>query len=131
MPATPPPPSTLSRRERQIMDVIFRMGRATAAEVHERIPHPPSLTAVRTMLRNLEGKGHLRHEEEGPRYVYLPMVERASAARSAVDHVLRTFFGGSPGAAVAALLSASERPLSERERDELVELIRRQRDEGR
>jgi BlaI family transcriptional regulator, penicillinase repressor len=131
MPSHPPPSASLSRRERQIMDVIFRMGRASAAEVHERIPDPPTLTAVRTMLRNLEEKGHLRHEKDGPRHIYSATVERESAERSAVMHLLRTFFGGSPRAAVAALLDASERPLNDREREELVDMIRRERGEGR
>jgi BlaI family transcriptional regulator, penicillinase repressor len=131
MASTPPPHAALSRRERQIMDVVVRLERASAAEVHARIPDPPSLTAVRTMIRTLEEKGYLRHEKDGPRHIYTLTVERAAAERSAVAHLLRTFFGGSPRAAVAALLDASERPLSSRERDELVEMIRRERNEGR
>lgn len=113
------------------MDVVLRLGRATATQVHERIPHPPTLTAVRTMLRNLDEKGYLRHEKEGPRFVYLPTVERESAARSAAAHLLRTFFAGSPKAAVAALLDLSDRPLTEAERQELVDMIQRQREAGR
>jgi predicted transcriptional regulator len=124
-------PSELSRRERQIMDVVFRMGRASAAEVHARLPDAPSATAVRTMLRILEDKGHLRHEKDGPRHIYLPTVPRDSAQRTAAAHLLRTFFGGSPRAAVAALLNLSERPLTPAEREELVELIRQEREEGR
>jgi len=125
------PDAELSRRERQIMDVVFRLGRASASEIHERLPDPPSATAVRTMLRILEDKGHLKHEKDGPRHIYLPTVPRDSAQRSAAAHLLRTFFGGSPRAAVATLLDLSERPLTPRERDELVEMIRREREEGR
>jgi BlaI family transcriptional regulator, penicillinase repressor len=121
----------LSRRERQIMDVVFRAKRATAAQVRAGLPDPPSATAVRTLLRILEEKGHLRHEKDGPRHVYLPTVRRETAQRSAAAHLIDTFFGGSPKAAVAALLDLSERPLSVGEREELVELIRRERAAGR
>jgi len=131
MPGKPHPVPALSRRERQIMDVIYSLGRATAAEVHERLPEPPSATAVRTLLRILEEKGHLRHERDGVRHVYLPTVARDAAQRSAVAHMLRTFFGGSPKAAMAALLDLSERPLTKQERDELVAMIRRERGDGR
>ena len=131
MSSAQPPDAELSRRERQIMDVIFRLGRASAAEVHERLLEAPSATAVRTMLRILEDKGHLRHEKDGPRHIYLPTVPRDSAQRSAAAHLLRTFFGGSPRAAVAALLDLSERPLTPKEREELVEMIRQEREEGR
>jgi predicted transcriptional regulator len=131
MNADTPPDAELSRRERQIMDVIFRLGRASAAEVHECLPDAPSATAVRTLLRILEDKGHLRHEKDGPRHIYLPTVPRDTAQRSAAAHLLRTFFGGSPRAAVAALLDLSERPLTPGEREELVEMIRREREEGR
>jgi len=131
MPAKPQPVPALSRRERQIMDVIYHLGRATAAEVHERLPDAPSATAVRTLLRILEEKGHLRHERDGVRHVYLPTVPRDAAQRSAVAHLLRTFFGGSPKAAMATLLDLSERPLTQQERDELVAMIRRERGDGR
>lgn len=113
------------------MDVIYRMGRASAAEVHARIPDPPSATAVRTMLRILEDKGHIRHVKEGSRHIYSHTVPRESAQRTAVTHLLRTFFGGSPKAAVAALLDGSERALSAEEREELIELIRQADAEGR
>ena len=96
----------LSRRERQIMDVIYRRGRATAAEVLDDIPDPPSYSAVRAMLRLLEEKGHVRHEQDGPRYVFLPIVNRDRARKSALKHVVRTFFDGSATDAVAALLDA-------------------------
>src|SRR3954464_12538943 len=95
----------LSRRERQIMDAIYRRGRATAAEVLEDMPDPPSYSAVRAMLRLLEEKGHLRHEQDGPRYVFMPTAPRDRASRSALTHVVRTFFDGSASEAVAALLN--------------------------
>src|SRR5258706_14284062 len=94
----------LSRRERESMDSIYRRGRATVAEVLEDIPDPPSYSAVRAMLRLLEEKGHVRHEQDGPRYVFLPTVTRDRARKSALKHVVRTFFDGSATDAVAALL---------------------------
>ncbi len=121
----------LSRRERQIMDIIHRLGRASAADVHARMPDPPSATAVRTMIRILEEKGHIRHEKDGVRHIYLPTVARESAQKSAVAHLLRTFFGGSAKAAVAALLDGSERPLDAQDREELIEMIQRAESEGR
>lgn len=113
------------------MDVAHRLGRASAREIRARLPDPPTATAVRTLLRILESKGHLRHEKEGPRHMYIPTVAREAAQRTAAAHLLRTFFGGSPRAAVAALLDLSERPLSPAERAELVEMIRAEREEGR
>jgi BlaI family penicillinase repressor len=128
----PNPPShlDLSRRERQIMDVIYRLGRAAVSDVLERLPDPPSYSAVRAMLRILEEKGHLRHEADGPRYVYLPTVPRETAKESALKHMLRTFFGGSTTAAVAALLDLSEDNLSETELDRLSRLIENARERG-
>ena len=120
----------LSRRERQIMDVIYRRGRATAAEVLEDIPDPPSYSAVRAMLRLLEEKGHLRHEQDGPRYVFLPIVNRDRARKSALTHVVRTFFDGSATEAVAALLNDGGK-LSEAELDRLSAMIEQAREEGR
>ena len=120
----------LSRRERQIMDVIYRRGRATAAEVLEDIPDPPSYSAVRAMLRLLEEKGHLRHEQDGPRYVFLPIVNRDRARRSALTHVVRTFFDGSATEAVAALLNDGGK-LSDAELDRLSAMIEQAREEGR
>src|SRR3954470_6669098 len=120
----------LSRRERQIMDVIYRRGRATAAEVLEDIPDPPSYSAVRAMLRLLEEKGHLRHEQDGPRYVFLPIVNRDRARRSALTHVVRTFFDGSATEAVAALLNEGGN-LTDVELDRLSAMIDRAREEGR
>jgi predicted transcriptional regulator len=120
----------LSRRERQIMDVIYQRGRATAAEVLEDIPDPPSYSAVRAMLRLLEEKGHVRHEQDGPRYVFLPIVHRDRARRSALTHVVRTFFDGSATDAVAALLNGGGK-LSDAELDRLSAMIEQAREEGR
>ena len=120
----------LSRRERQIMDVIYRRGRATAAEVLEDIPEPPSYSAVRAMLRLLEEKGHVRHEQDGPRYVFLPIVNRDRARKSALTHVVRTFFDGSATEAVAALLNDGGK-LSDAELDRLSAMIEQAREEGR
>jgi predicted transcriptional regulator len=120
----------LSRRERQIMDVIYRRGRATAAEVLDDIPDPPSYSAVRAMLRLLEEKGHVRHEQDGPRYVFLPTVNRDRARKSALKHVVRTFFDGSATEAVAALLDADAK-LSESDLDRLSTMIQNARREGR
>lgn len=121
----------LSRRERQIMDIVYQRGRATAAEIHEQLPEPPCAAAVRTQLRILEDKGHLRHEKEGPRHIYYPTVARSVAQRSAVKHLLGTFFNGSRAAAVAALLEESDRPLSSEERQQITTAIRRFRAEGK
>ena len=121
----------LSRRERQIMDVIYQQGSATAAEVMERLADPPSHSAVRAMLRVLEEKGHLQHEQDGPRYVYKPTVTRERARRSALRHLVRTFFNGSTGEAVAALLDMSDAKLSEAEVDRLARLIDQAKTEGR
>ena len=123
--------SSLSRRERQIMDAIYRRGQATAAEVLEDLPDPPSYSAVRAMLRVLEEKGHLRHEQQGPRYVFLPTVPRERARRSALKQLVRTFFDGSTEQTVAALLDLSARRLSNAELDRLSQLIERARKEGR
>jgi predicted transcriptional regulator len=121
----------LSRRERQIMDVLYQLGEASAAEVLERLPEPPSYSAVRAMLRILEDKGHVRHHEDGPRYVYAPTVAREAARRSAVSHLLRTFFDGSVEQAVAALLEGGDRSPSREEMDRMTRLIeQRKREEG-
>ena len=120
----------LSRRERQIMDVIYRRGRATAAEVLEDLPDPPGYSAVRALLRLLEEKGHVRHEQDGPRYIYAPTVNRERARKSALKHVVRTFFDGSATDAVAALL-AGEGKLDSAELDRLSAMIEQARAEGR
>jgi len=121
----------LSRRERQIMEVVYRGGQAAATDVLERIPDPPSYSAVRAMLRILEQKGHLRHVVEGNRYVYRPIVPADRARRSALKSVLQTFFEGSPEKAVAALLDMSRAELSDEDLDSLSRLIDQAREEGR
>ena len=124
-------PAHLSRRERQIMDVLYRHGRATAAEVLAGLPDPPSYSAVRAMLRVLEEKGHILHEEDGPRYVFLPTVPREKAKRSAIKHLLSTYFDGSAEQAMAALLDASSTRLKQEELGRLARLIDKAREEGR
>jgi predicted transcriptional regulator len=121
----------LSRRERQIMDVVYRLGKATVTDVLERLPDPPSYSAVRALMRILEEKGHLSHEQDGPRYVYLPTVPRDAAQASALSHLVRTFFGGSAEAAVAALLELPEHGMSQGELSRLSRLIEDARGEGR
>jgi BlaI family transcriptional regulator, penicillinase repressor len=121
----------LSRRERQIMYGIYRKGSATAAEVREALPEPPSYSAVRALLRILEAKGHLTHAQDGPRYVYKPVVPRHAARQSALRQVVKTFFGGSTTAAVATLLDMSTGDLSDQEVEQLVEMIDRAKREGR
>ena len=121
----------VSRRERQIMDIVFRRGRATAAEILEEMHDPPSYSAVRALLRVLEDKGHLRHEQDGPRYVYLPTLAPERARRSALQHLVRTFFDGSATQAVAALLDMSDGRLSDEELDRLSRLVEQAKEEGR
>src|SRR2546430_13821191 len=120
-----------SRRERETMDVIYRAGRASAAEVLDQLTDPPSYSAVRALLRVLEDKGHLRHEEDGPRYVFLPTVPRERARQSALRQILHTFFDGSTEQAVAALLDLSSTRLSDAELERLSKLIADARKEGR
>lgn len=120
----------LGRRERQIMDVVYRLERATAAEVLAGLPDPPSYSAVRGMLRLLEEKGYLRHEQDGPRYVYLPTTERDEARRSALTHLLRTFFDGSRESAMAALLDLDDAPLDADEYARLTSLLDQAREPG-
>lgn len=123
--------SSLSRRERQIMDVLYRDGRATASEVLERIPDPPGYSAVRALLRILENKGHVRHAADGNRYVYEPRLPRERAGRPALAGVLETFFDGSAEKAVAALLDLSRHDLTDADLARLSELIEQARLEGR
>jgi BlaI family penicillinase repressor len=125
-----PPTHELSRRERQIVDILYAQGRATAAEVQTALPDPPSYSAVRAMLRILEEKGHVRHEQDGPRYVYVPIVARDNAKRSALRHMLRTFFDGSAEQAISALLDDSSARLSEAELDRLARMINQARRNG-
>lgn len=123
--------SSLSRRERQIIEVLYRDGQATAGEVLAALPDPPSYSAVRAMLRVLENKGHVRHVADGTRYVYLPTLPRDRAGRPALASVLETFFDGSTEKAVAALLDLSRQDLSEQDLDRLARLIEQARLEGR
>ena len=120
----------LSRRERQIMDIIYRRGQASAAEVLADLEDAPSYSAVRAFLRILEEKGHLKHRKEGARYVHLPTQPRRQAARSALQRVLRTFFDGSTEKAVAALITMADADLSPAELDRLAALIQEARKEG-
>jgi len=113
----------LSRRERQILDILYQRGQATAADVQNALPEPPSYSAVRALLRILEEKGHVRHQQDGPRYVYVPTVARDNAKRSALRHVLQTFFDGSAEQAISALLDESSSNLSSAELDRLARLI--------
>lgn len=125
-----PAHSTLSRRERQIMDVLYRRGRATAAEVMQDLTGDPHSSTVRTQLRVLEDKGHVRHEEEGLRYIYMPAVPRHAARKSALRHLVETFFDGSTEKAMAALLGREGARLSDEELDRIADLIARTRKDG-
>ena len=109
------------------MDVVYRIGRATAAEVRDGLPDAPTYTTVRGLLRILEQKGHLRHEEEGARFVYFPSLSRQRAGASILSHVVRTFFDGSPSNAMAAMLGSSGGPLKEAELERLSDLVKEQR----
>jgi len=121
----------LSRRERQIMDVIYALQQATVNQVLERLPNPPSYSAVRALLRVLEQKGHLAHRQDGPRYIYAPTWPRDKARRSALKHLLQTFFDDSAEDVVAALLDISEDSLSAEDYRRLLEIIAKARKEGR
>jgi predicted transcriptional regulator len=122
--------TVLTRRERQIMDILFRRGRATAAEVMEDLPGEPSYSTVRTQLRVLEEKGHVRHEEDGVRFVYMPAVARHAARKSALRHLIETFFDGSSEKAVAALLGGEGSKLSDEQLDRIADLIAKSRKDG-
>jgi predicted transcriptional regulator len=121
----------LSRRERQIMDIIYTLQEATVNQVLERLPSPPSYSAVRALLRVLEEKGHLVHRQDGPRYIYSPTLPRERARRSALKHLLQTFFDDSTEDVVAALLDISEDNLRAEDYGRLLELIQKARKEGR
>jgi BlaI family transcriptional regulator, penicillinase repressor len=121
----------LSRRERQIMDVLHQHSRATAAEVQSALPDPPGYSAVRALLRILEGKGHVKHLKEGARYVYKPRVSRETARRSALKRLVSTFFAGSVTQAVAALLEQADTRFSASELQKLEHMIEQARKEGR
>jgi predicted transcriptional regulator len=124
------PHSALSRRERQIIDILYRLGRATAGEVMDELPGEPSYSTVRTQLRVLEDKGHVRHEEHGLRYVYVPAVPRHAARKSALRHLVDTFFDGSAEKTVAALLGGESARLNDEELDRIAELIAKARKDG-
>ena len=122
--------TSLSRRERQIMDILFRRGRATAADVMADLPSDAGNSTVRTQLRVLERKGHVRHEQDGLRFVYTPVVARRAARKSALRHVIDTFFDGSPEKAVAALLGGEAAKLSDEQFDRIAQMIARARKDG-
>jgi predicted transcriptional regulator len=122
--------TTLTRRERQIMDVLYRLGRATAADVMAQLPGDPNYSTVRTQLRVLEDKGHVRHEEEGLRYVYAPAIPRHAARKSALKHLVETFFDGSAEQVVAAVLGGEASHLSDADLERISELIEKARKDG-
>jgi BlaI family transcriptional regulator, penicillinase repressor len=130
MPAKPMH-AVLTKRERQIMDRLYRLGRATASEVLEGLPGAPSYSTVRTQLRVLEAKGHVRHEAQGLRYIYMPTVSRQSARRSALKHLVETFFDGSNAKVVAALLGGEANKVTDEDLDRILELVRNARGESR
>ncbi len=124
------PHTTLTRRERQIMDVLYRAGRATAAEVMAALPGEPNSSTVRTQLRVLEDKGHVRHEEEGLRFVYAPAVPRHAARKSALKHLVETFFDGSAEQVVAAVLGGEASRLSDEDLKRIAALVADARKDG-
>ena len=124
-------PQQLTRRERQIMDALYRLGRATASEIMQAMSGAPGYSTVRTQLRVLETKGHVRHEEVGLRYVYFPTVPRHSARRSALKHLVDTFFDGSSAKAVAALLGGEAARVTDDDLDRIEALVRDARGESR
>jgi len=128
--AARPLPPALSRRERQIMDILYKRGRATASEVMDELPGDPHSSTVRTQLRVLEEKGHVSHEEEGLRYVYVPAVPRRAARKSALRHLVDTFFDGSAEQVVAAVLGGEGSRLSDKELDRIAELVAKAKKEG-
>ena len=121
----------LSRRERQIMDVLHEKEAAAAAEIRAALPDPPSYSSVRALLRILEDKGHIKHRQDGARYVYLPCVSRETASKSALKRLVATFFQGSATQAMAALLEAHDTKLSDTELNQLQQLIKQAKKEGR
>ena len=123
--------SRLSRRERQIMEIVYERGQASAAEVRAALPDPPSYSSVRALLRILEDKGHLRHRDTKGKYIYLPIQHRAKAGRLALDRVVQAFYQGSLEKVVAALLDGAASPLTSEQIERLESLIRRNREEGR
>jgi predicted transcriptional regulator len=120
-----------SRREREIMEALYRLGKASAAEIREQISDPPSYTAIRTHLSILEKKGHVRHESDGTRYIYAPLVGREQMGRRAIDSLLATFFDNSVERAVTAMLTRRDADISRADLDRLAQLIDKARKEGR
>ena len=120
----------LGRRERQIMDILYRRGKANAAEVLDELPNPPTYTAVRGMLRLLESKGYLRHEQDGPRYVYFPTADTNRVSKSAMKHLVRTFFDNSASSAVAAMVGMYQDRWTDEDLNRIAELIDRARAKG-
>ena len=123
--------AVLTKRERQIMDVLYRVGRATAGEIRAGLPGTPSDSTVRTQLRVLEAKGHVRHDEEGLRYVYAPTVPRGAARKSALKHLMDTFFDGSSASVVAALLGGDAARISDAELERIADLVRAARKDAK
>jgi predicted transcriptional regulator len=121
----------LGRRERQIVEALYRLERATVRDVLDELPDPPSYSAVRAMLKKLEEKGYARHEQDGPRYVYLPVVPAERARRTALRHLVDTFFEGSAERAALALIKLSDTDISDEALERLAELARRAEQEGR
>ena len=121
----------LGRRERQIMDIIYKLGRASVTEVQSELPDPPSYSAVRAMLGFLEDKGYLKHEQSGLKYVYIPTTDRQKARTSALEHLVKTFFGGSATDAAAALIELPDSGVPEKERLRLLSAIQKAKQEGR
>lgn len=121
----------LSRRERQVMDIVYCLGEASATDIHEALPDPPTFSATRAVIRTLEQKGHIRHREEGLRYLYLPVIPVEKARKSAVAHMVSTFFNGSPARLMAALIDSSDKKISNEELKSLEALIQRARKEAK
>ena len=124
-------PALLTKRERQIVDALYRLGRATAAEIMAAVPGAPTYSTIRTQLRVLETKGHVRHEEQGLRYVYMPTVPRSAARKSALKHLVETFFDGSSAKAVAALLGGEASRLSDDDLERIADLLKTTRSDSR
>jgi predicted transcriptional regulator len=124
-------PDHLTKRERQIMDALYRLGRATAAEIMAAVPGAPTYSTIRTQLRVLEAKGHVRHEEHGLRYVYMPTVPRSAARKSALKHVVETFFDGSSAKAVAALLGGEASRMSDEDLERIADILKSARGDAR
>jgi predicted transcriptional regulator len=123
--------TTLSRRERQIMDILYQRGKASALDVQNAMPDPPSYSAVRAMLRTLEEKGHVRHEADGLKFIYMPVENKDKVKRSTIRHMLRTFFSDSPEQIVAALLDVSAKTLTKEELDRMAGMIEKARKESK